>query len=299
MVIYMTFIPYGNNKHASIRPPIKWAGGKGQLIPQFEQLFPGRIDCLAEPFFGGGAVFFHLLPRQAVLLDTNKELINFYLVVRNNLESLLLDLRRHQNTAEYYYRLRALEPDSIDDVQRASRFLYLNKTGYNGLWRVNSKGRHNVPYGRYKNPKILDEESLRKVSAVLQGTEIMCADFSHILDIARPGMFIYMDPPYHPLSDTAKFTSYTAESFREKDQSRLAGVFQELDRRGCLVMLSNSDSVFIRELYAEYNITVVTAKRNINCRPEGRNPITELVIRNYGTAQRRRRDGGAGLSPIK
>jgi len=278
----VAFIPYSDNECMSIRPPIKWAGGKGQLIPQFEPLFPDRIDSLVEPFVGGGAVFFHLRPRQAVLSDNNEELINFYLVVKNKLESLLLDLRRHKNTAEYYYQVRALEPDSLTDVQRASRFLYLNKTGYNGLWRVNRKGRHNVPYGRYKNPKIADEENLRKVSAVLQGAEIKCADFSHVLDIARRGMFVYMDPPYHPLSDTANFTSYTAESFREEDQRRLAGVFQELDRRGCLVMLSNSDNAFIRELYVDYNITVVTAKRAINCWPEGRGPITELVIRNYG-----------------
>jgi len=234
-----------------------------------------------EPFVGGGAVFFHLLPARAVLIDNNPELINFYRVVKENLEPLLNDLHKHRNTAEYYYRLRSIDPENLDQVSRASRFLYLNKTGYNGLWRVNKKGKHNVPFGRYKNPKYADEENLRLVSAALQQTEIVFGDFSSALVYAKRNCFLYLDPPYHPLSVTASFTSYTSNAFGEEDQRRLAEVFRQLDAKGCLVMLSNSDTPFIRKLYEGYDVQVVYARRAINCRAEGRGPIAELVIRNY------------------
>ncbi|MGB9826259.1 MAG: DNA adenine methylase, partial [Desulfofundulus sp.] len=214
-------------------------------------------------------------------IDSNEELINFYLVVRDDLEALLQDLKKHENTAEYYYRIRALEPEQLTPVERASRFLYLNKTGYNGLWRVNSQGKHNVPFGRYKNPKIIDETNLRLVSYALRQAEILCDDFSRVLEYAEPGAFVYLDPPYHPLSETANFTSYTPDAFGEDDQRRLAEVFRELDSMGCLVMLSNSDTSFIRELYKCYDIQVVYAKRAINCRGDKRGPVPELVIRNY------------------
>lgn len=264
------------------KPPVKWAGGKSQLILQFGPLFPQKeYDLYIEPFVGGGAVFFHLLPPKAVLIDRNDELINFYLVVRDNLEALLQDLKKHENTAEYYYRIRALDPGHLTSVERASRFLYLNKTGYNGLWRVNSQGKHNVPFGRYKNPKIVDEPNLRLVSEALKRAEIICDDFSRVLDCTEPGAFVYLDPPYHPLSETAKFTSYTPDAFGQDDQQRLAEVFRELDRKGCLVMLSNSDTLFIRELYKGYDVQVVYAKRAVNCRADKRGPVSELVIRNY------------------
>ncbi|KUK11025.1 MAG: DNA adenine methylase [Clostridia bacterium 41_269] len=264
------------------KPPVKWAGGKAQLIPQFEPLLPKEeYNFYIEPFVGGGAVFFHLIPQQAVLIDSNEELINFYLVVRDNLEELLSDLRKHRNTEEYYYYIRALEPKTLSPVERASRFLYLNKTAYNGLWRVNSRGEFNVPYGKYKNPRIIDEPNLWRVSHALKNAQIICGDFSLVLEFAQAGTFVYLDPPYHPLSETANFTSYTSDAFGTEDQKRLAEVFRELDRRGCLVMLSNSDTEFIRRLYSEYEIQVVYARRSINCKPDGRGPVTELVIRNY------------------
>jgi len=267
---------------ASPKPPVKWAGGKTGLIPQFQPLFPKKeFSLYAEPFVGGGAVFFHLSPPKSILIDSNEELINFYLVVRDNLEELLTDLKRHKNTREYYYSIRALNPQALSLVERASRFLYLNKTAYNGLWRVNSQGKHNVPFGRYRNPKIVDEPNLRLVSKALRTAEILRDDFGRVVDFARRGTFVYLDPPYYPLSDTANFTGYTADAFGAQDQERLAGVFRELDRRGCLVMLSNSDTPFIRQLYSGYDIQVVYARRAINCRADRRGPITELVIRNY------------------
>lgn len=264
------------------RPPVKWAGGKSGLIPQFEPLFPRNGYPLhIEPFVGGGAVFFHLLPAKAVLVDNNPELINFYQVLKTNVELLLDDLQKHQNNADYFYRIRALDTEGLDEVTRASRFLYLNKTGYNGLYRVNRRGKFNVPFGRYRNPKISDEENLRLVSSALQHAEIILGDFSRALDHAEPGAFVYLDPPYDPLSSTSSFTSYTSDSFGEADQRRLAQVFRELDRAGCLLMLSNSDTPFIRQLYAGYDITTVHARRAINCRADRRGPVSELVIRNY------------------
>lgn len=269
------------NQKVKPRPPVKWAGGKGQLLTQLIPLFPKRFCAYHEPFVGGGAVFFHLLPAQASLIDSNEELINFYLVVRDNLEELLRDLQRHVNERSYYYRIRALDPAKMDPVRRASRFLFLNKTAYNGLWRVNRKGQHNVPFGNYKNPTIIDEPNLRLVSSSLKNAEIILGDFALVLDRAESGDFVYFDPPYHPLSETSCFTGYTAAAFGEEEQKRLAAVFRELDRRGCLVMLSNSDTSFIRELYAGYDIRVVQARRAINCRPDRRGPINEVVIRNY------------------
>ncbi len=249
---------------------------------QFIPLFPDRINRLIEPFAGGGAVFFHLTPGWAVLIDNNTDLINFYMVVKHKLELLLTDLRRHENTESYYYHVRARDPACLDDVRRASRFLFLNRTCFNGLYRVNGRGQFNVPFGRYKNPRIIDEANLRQVSKALQYVELVCADFSRVLDIAAPGTFIYCDPPYHPLSRTANFTGYTADAFGSEDQRRLAGVFRKLDRLGCKVMLSNSDTTFIRELYAGYSISIVTARRAINSKGSGRGPVNELVIRNYG-----------------
>jgi len=264
-----------------VRPPIKWVGGKGQLIPQFEPLFPRRFGGYHEPFFGGGAVFFRLLPERAVLIDKNPELINFYLVLRDRLDDLIAHARRHRNEAGYYYEIRGMDPDRMDPVARASRFLYLNRTAFNGLWRVNRRGKHNVPFGRYKNPKIADEESLRAAAEALKRAEILLDDFGRVLDFARPGDFVYLDPPYHPVSETARFTRYTAEDFGPEDQARLAGVFRELDRRGCLVMLSNSDTEFIRGLYRGYDVRTVRARRAINSKAERRGPVSELVIRNY------------------
>lgn len=269
------------NYKSPVKPMVKWAGGKSRLIKQFKTLFPEKIISFVEPFFGGGAVFFHLLPPSAVISDKNEELINFYLVVRDHPGQLLSELSIHINSPEYFYKIRGIDPSSLSRIQRASRFLYLNKHGYNGLWRVNRLGLHNVPFGRYKNIRLVDENNLRRASNALAGASILCEDFEEALDKAKPGTFIYLDPPYHPLNKTARFTSYTSNSFGDEDQRRLARSFIELDRLGCQVMLSNSDTPLIRSLYQKYNISTVTANRAINCRTDGRGPVNELVIRNY------------------
>lgn len=263
-------------------PVLKWAGGKRQLLYQFAFLYPSQMTGVYhEPFFGSGAVFFSLSPHQAYLTDSNRELINFYQVLQGAVHELIEDLKKHVNSKEYYYGIRALKPDDLNAVERASRFLYLNKCAYNGLWRVNRSGQHNVPYGAYKNPAYLKPAALTAASRALQNIALQAADFEITLEQARSGDFIYCDPPYHPLTKTSNFCSYTADSFSARDQERLAAMFRALDQRGCRVMASNSDTPFIRELYAGYNLTEVMARRAINCKGAGRGPVAELVIRNY------------------
>lgn len=268
-------------KIGRIKPPIKWAGGKTQLLSQLRPLYPKRFNLYLEPFVGGGAVFFDLQPDNALLLDSNFELINFYQVVKNNLDELLHDLEKHRNEKIYYYEVRSLDSTQMGSIERASRFLFMNKTCFNGLWRVNKKGKFNVPFGGYKNPNFRDRENLYMVSVALQNTEVICSDFSSVLEYATPGSFVYLDPPYHPLSETSNFTSYTKDSFGKEEQICLADVFRELDERNCNVMLSNSDTEFIWSLYKDFDITVVYARRTINSKGNKRGPVSELVIRNY------------------
>lgn len=205
-------------KIGRIKPPIKWAGGKTQLLSQLRPLYPKRFNLYLEPFVGGGAVFFDLQPDNALLLDSNFELINFYQVVKDNPSELLKDLEGHRNEKDYYYEVRSLDPTQMGSIERASRFLFMNKTCFNGLWRVNKKGKFNVPFGRYKKPNFWDRENLYMVSVALQNTEVICSDFSSVLEYATPGSFVYLDPPYHPLSETSNFTSYTKDSFGKEEQ---------------------------------------------------------------------------------
>lgn len=269
-------------------PFLKWAGGKGQLLRQYELYFPERFNNYLEPFVGGGAVFFYLCNtgrlnngKRVILIDSNNELVNCYRVIKENVERLigLLNNPKFKNIEKVYYEIRAKEP--TDKFERTARTIYLNKTCFNGLYRVNSKGKFNVPFGRYKNPMICNADNLRTVSIALRNVEILCADFERCLEFARRHDFIYLDPPYQPLSKTSSFISYTKAPFSEKDQRRLHVVFKELDKIGCKLMLSNSDTHLIRKLYKDFRIEVVYAKRAINCKASGRGEISELVILNY------------------
>ena len=270
-----------------LRPFVKWAGGKSQLLPQFRALYPEpkTIHRYLEPFLGSGAVFFNiqalLQPSHALLWDTNAELIDTFLAVRDQVDDLIEALRRHreQHSESHYYEVRAQSPEAR--AQRAARLIYLNKTGFNGLYRVNSRGLFNVPFGRHLNPRIFDEDLLRASSAALQKAELHSRDFRDLASVARKGDFIYFDPPYHPRSKTSYFTSYTVGSFGEKDQRDLAEIYAKLDQRGCLLMLSNSDTPLIRELYAGFHIHHVSARRTINSNSEKRGPISEVVVLNY------------------
>ncbi|MEO0140715.1 MAG: DNA adenine methylase [candidate division WOR-3 bacterium] len=269
------------------RPFLKWAGGKSQILPELLSRVPSDFGAYHEPFLGGGALFFALMRRgilrdkKVFLSDSNPELINAFLVIRDNPEELLELLRGYQrrNTREEYYRIRAENP--ISPTERAARLIYLNRTCYNGLYRVNSRGEFNVPYGRYKNPRIYDPDNIRAVSEALKGVEVLCEDFEAVLSRAEPGDFVYLDPPYYPLSRTASFSDYTLDGFSEEDHIRLARTFAELAKRGVLVMESNSDTDFVRSYYRGWRLTQIKAKRPINSKGEGRGPVSELVVLSY------------------
>jgi len=266
---------------------VKWAGGKNQLLEQFRNLYPKKIQGYFEPFLGGGAVFFYIKenhsPKSIHLSDTNSELINCYEVVKNNPDALIELLKSHKSkhSKEYYYTIRKQDPNQLSSIEAAARFIYLNKTCFNGLYRVNSEGKFNVPIGKYKNPGILNEKTIREASELLQGVKLNSEPFEKIVSKANKGDFIYLDPPYLPLSKTSSFTGYTKDSFLEKDQKRLAEVFKVLDKKGCLLMLSNSDHPLIRRFYSGYRIETVKAGRAICCDPAKRGKITELVVLNY------------------
>lgn len=226
-------------------------------------------------------MFFHLHHPQSFLSDSNRELVELYQVVKLEVEGLIEALRIHRNERAHYYRVRSQNPASLSPVQRAARLIYLNKTCFNGLYRVNSKGQFNVPFGRHRNPTICDAKGLRAASKALQQAEISIDDFESVLGKARRGDLIYFDPPYHPTTKTSSFTSYTAGKFDEAEQRRLAAVYAQLAERGCYVMLSNSDTPLIRELYCKFHINAIRANRAINSNPERRGKITELLIVNY------------------
>lgn len=272
------------------RPFVKWVGGKRQLLQQFHRfgLFPSKFDdkrnCYFEPFVGGGAVFFDLQPKNATISDLNAELITTYKVIRDDVESLIKSLLKHVYDKDYFLKIRAMNPAEMSELDIASRFIYLNRTCFNGMYRVNSKGQFNVPFGRYKNPAICDEDNLRAVSRALMDVEILNVDYKSAVGGAKTGDFVYFDPPYYPISSTSSFMSYTKEGFAEKEQIELRDTFAELSNRGCYVMLSNSDAAFIRNIYGELKnvtITTVSAGRAINSKATARGKITELVITNY------------------
>jgi len=267
-------------------PFLKWAGGKSQLLPQYARYFPEKYGRYFEPFLGGGAVFFYLKPESAFLSDYNEELINCYIQVRDNpnklMDLLILHKKNHNKfQKDYYYRIREEVYDQLDDIEKAARTIYLNKTCYNGLYRLNSMGQFNVPFGRYKNPRIFDPDNLFAVSKILQEVRLEVMDYREVIDIAKPGDFVYFDPPYHPLSETSSFTGYTELLFREEDQRNLSKLFHQLDKKGCLVMHSNSDTELIRNLYSRYKRVGIRANRFINSKAEGRKAIGELLILNY------------------
>ncbi|PWU02197.1 MAG: modification methylase [Candidatus Melainabacteria bacterium] len=279
--------PGKRQHHYYVGPFLKWAGGKSQLLKEIVPVIPSHFENYFEPFLGGAALLFHLLDQRsslkAFISDSNTELINCYLSVQSNVEEVIQALKRHRNDKHYYYKIRSQDTKRLMPAERAARLIYLNKTCFNGLYRVNRSGQFNVPFGKYRNPRIVDEEKLRSVSKILRRgrIDISCLDFEPALKKARAGDFVYLDPPYQPISSTSKFTSYTKSNFDEAAQIRLAAVFQSLDARGVFVLLSNSNSELVRKLYADYQVQEVQAARAINCNGNGRGRIGELLIRNF------------------
>ncbi|MBD1939828.1 DNA adenine methylase [Microcoleus sp. FACHB-68] len=269
-------------KTISPRPFLKWAGGKGKLIQQYIPYFPTEFKTYYEPFLGGGAVFFHLLPASSILTDINPELINAYRCVRDQVELVISLLENHQSrhNKEYYYEVRSRAGNS--DVERAARLIYLNKTCFNGLYRENSKGAFNVPMGNYKNPTICNADLLRSVSAALKTAQIEVRPFDAVLNFAKTSKdFVYFDPPYYPLSPTSNFTAYSRHAFTEADQIKLKDIFTKLASLGVKVMLSNSDCLFIRELYKDFHIHTISAARAINSKGSKRGKIAEVLVTSY------------------
>lgn len=299
------------------RPFVKWAGGKGQLLPQLKEYYPaglenGSIEKYFEPFVGGGAMFFHIQekygPKDCHLFDFNEELILAYLTIRKNVVSVVENLwaiqEKYQSLSddarkEYFYGVRedfnASKEDidydnySIEWVKRTSQIIFLNRTCFNGLFRVNSKGGFNVPFGRYKNPQICNKDNLFAVSECLKNVTIIRGDFEISKEEINSKSLVYFDPPYRPISETASFTSYSGNKFGDKEQLRLAKYFRELDSKGAKLMLSNSDPKnidpdddFFEKAYRGFNLNVIQSNRRINSKGDKRGPINELIITNYG-----------------
>lgn len=275
---------------AHAAPVVKWVGGKRQLLPQILPLIPKRMSAYCEPFLGGGAVLFALQPRRALVNDLNQDLITVYRVIKENADALIEHLSHHENTPEYFYRIRDLDRDreayaALSDVEKASRLLYLNKTCYNGLFRVNASGAFNSPYGHYRRPNIVNEQTIRGVSRYFNSCDItfFSEDFAAVLDRVPRGGFVYLDPPYDPVSDTASFTGYNRGGFGREEQVRLKACCDALTARGVRFLLSNSATPFIRELYSSYHVSIVQARRAVNSVASRRGAIEEVLVRNYGT----------------
>lgn len=274
-------------KNRLVSPVLKWVGGKRQLIPEIEKYIP-QYTKYYEPFVGGGAVLFHLQPKKAVINDLNSELMNLYEVIKSNVEELIEDLAKHKNEASHFYDVRGLDRDKekysrLSNIEKASRIIYLNKTCYNGLFRVNRAGEFNTPFGDYKNPNIVNEITLRAVSNYFNKAEItfLNGDFEEAVSGIRKGSFVYFDPPYDPVSDSANFTGYNKGGFDREEQKRLKRLCDTLDKRGVKFLLSNSATDFIRDLYKDYKVEIIQAKRAINSKADLRGEVDEVLVRNY------------------
>ncbi len=276
-------------KNIMLAPILKWLGGNRQLLTTINSLLPEKITTYVEPFVGGGALLFDLQPKRAIINDLNEDLINVYKVVKNNPEELLKLLEEHneKNNEEYYYKIRALDRmndyDSMSDVEKASRIIYLNKTCFNGLFRVNQAGQFNSPYGRYKNPNIINKPVILAMSKYFNKNDIkiLNGDYKETLKNLRKGAFIYFDPPYLPISSSSSFTGYTENGFNEQNQKDLRDECDRLNNRGINFLLSNSDHPLIRDLYKDYEIITVKARRSINSKGNKRGEINEVLVRNY------------------
>ncbi len=283
---------YSQISNVTPKPFVKWAGGKRQLIPILNENLPKSFGTYYEPFIGGGALLFHILTereyQKCSISDLNSDLVLAYTTIRNRIDELISSLKSHErnyhkDSKSYYYSVRESNPRS--EIEKTSRLLFLNRTCFNGLYRVNSKGKFNVPLGRYTNPNIVNEYNLRAVSIILQSSNvaIKCRDFEAVLEDAKKGDLVYFDPPYQPVSDTANFTSYTNKDFTDKDLSRLGELCNKLDSKGCKVLLSNSDSKQVADMFSgkPWETTRIQANRSINSNSKKRTGHFELLIKNY------------------
>ena len=275
-------------KNKMVAPVVKWVGGKRQLLNELTPLFPKKFNAYCEPFVGGGAMLFNRQPSIAYINDLNGELINVYEVIRDNVDELINSLKQHKNESEHFYKIRDYDRNpevfkKLSNIQRASRMLFLNKTCFNGLFRVNNAGEFNSPFGNYKSPNIVNAPTLLAVNKYFNEAKVHISnvDYSEVLRRIPKGSFVYLDPPYDPVSATSSFTGYTRDGFDREEQIRLRECCDELDFRGIKFMLSNSATDFIKEQYSAYDIKIVKAKRAINSVASKRGDVDEVVIRNY------------------
>lgn len=278
------------SKNILVSPIVKWVGGKRQLLPDLLPLLPRRMAdyIYCEPFLGGGALLFAIQPKRAIVNDINFDLIGLYSVVRDDVESLISELEKFKNDSDSYYSVREWDRDkeyykNLSPLKKSARLIYLNKTCYNGLFRVNNAGEFNTPFGNYKNPNIVNAPTLRAVNRYFSTNNIdfTAHDYTHVLENLPTKTFVYLDPPYDPVSDTANFTGYTKGGFGKEAQIKLRKQCDELDRRGIKFMLSNSATDFIKEQYSAYQIRELSAKRNINSIGNKRGDVPEVVVTNY------------------
>lgn len=275
-------------KNKLVAPVLKWVGGKRKLLATFKPLLPHKIDSYCEPFLGGGAVFLDLQPKKAYVNDLNNDLMRVYIVIRDNVDELIRSLETFTNNSETFYAVRDWDRDkqkfdALSDVQKAARTIFLNKTCYNGLYRVNNSGEFNAPFGNYKNSNIVNAVGLKAVSNYFNTAQIAFSstDYTQVLKTVNQETFVYLDPPYDPVSNTSSFTGYTKCGFTRDDQIKLRECCDALDKKGVKFMLSNSATDFIKEQYCAYNITIVKAKRAINSVASKRGDVDEVVVRNY------------------
>lgn len=282
-------MPIKKRKNLLIAPVVKWVGGKRQIINELEQFLPKEgFTKYYEPFLGGAAMLFHLQPANAIVNDVNPDLINMYQVIKNNVEELILELGNHPNNEQHFYDVRDWDRDKIayearSDVEKAARLIFLNKTCYNGLFRVNNAGEFNTPFGHYTNPGIINKPVLRAVSSYLKENNItfLNGDFSSAVKNVTKSTFVYFDPPYDPVSDSSSFTGYTKGGFGREQQEALKSICDTLNKKNVKFMLSNSSTDFIRDLYRDYNIHTIQAKRAINSVASRRGMVDEVVVTNY------------------
>lgn len=275
-------------KNVLVSPILKWVGGKRQLLDILVPLVPRNCKTYCEPFVGGGALLFKLQPQTAVVNDINSDLINVYEVIRDSVDDLIDALESHDNTPTHFYEVRDWDRNkefysSLSKIERAARMIYLNKTCFNGLFRVNNAGEFNSPFGNYRNPNIVNAPVLKAINIYFNSADIefSSGDYKEVLDKLPENSFVYLDPPYDPVSSTSNFTGYTKGGFDRKEQIRLRECCDELDRRGIKFMLSNSATDFIKEQYSAYNVTIVKARRTVNSVATKRGDVEEVIVRNY------------------
>ena len=264
------------------KPFLKWAGGKGRLLGKLNKFFPKNYNRYFEPFIGGGAIFFHLNPEKAIINDLNEELVNLYKIIKDIPEELMEELNKLQNKVsdkDFFLKMRSKKPKK--ELEKAVRMVFLNRTCYNGMYRVNSKGEFNVPFGDMGNPKLYEKKNILACSHTLKKTTILNGDYKKLNRRIRENDFVYLDPPYVPLSETAHFTSYTSEKFGKEHQLELLTFCEKIDKKGGLFMLSNSYNEYTEELYQKFNINTIKAARSVAAKSESRAEIKEIVVTNY------------------